>query len=178
MPHCFLQTVFRWSKFRNGLVTAISAPRQIFTRIWITHPRFLPHRQWRKGCCFLRPKALKAAGLIPKPRTPAKWVRIMRHKRRKRQFYPKMSQFYPKFSPACKTIVNRKLRKTSKKCKKRLENVVFSSQIGGDGGIRTHGRLPVNWFRVSPVMTTSIRLHVCSPDFLPQKLLLKGKTLG
>ena len=67
-----LLTPAQTSVFRNGLVTAISAPRQIFTRIWITHPRFLPHRQWRKGCCFLRPKALKAAGLIPKPRTPAK----------------------------------------------------------------------------------------------------------
>ena len=44
----------------------------------------------------------------------------------------------------------------------------------------TGGRksLSCGGFRVSPVMTTSRRLHVCSPDFLPQKLLLKGKTLG
>ena len=31
---------------------------------------------------------------------------------------------------------------------------------GGDGEIRTHVRLPANWFRVSPVMTTSIRLRI------------------
>ena len=31
---------------------------------------------------------------------------------------------------------------------------------GGDGGIRTLVRLLPNWFRVSPVMTTSIRLPI------------------
>ena len=33
--------------------------------------------------------------------------------------------------------------------------------FGGDGEIRTRGRECANWFRVSPVMTTSIRLHIC-----------------
>ena len=31
---------------------------------------------------------------------------------------------------------------------------------GGAGGIRTHGTLRFNWFRVSPVMTTSIPLRI------------------
>ena len=36
------------------------------------------------------------------------------------------------------------------------------SIFGGDGEIRTRGRVSANWFRVSPVMTTSIRLHILS----------------
>ena len=33
---------------------------------------------------------------------------------------------------------------------------------GGDGGIRTHVPRKANAFRVRPVMTTSIRLHIFS----------------
>ena len=32
--------------------------------------------------------------------------------------------------------------------------------MSGEDGIRTHVTLPSNWFRVSPVMTTSIPLHI------------------
>ena len=35
VPRYFWQTVFPWSRFRNGLVTATSQPRQTFTHIWI-----------------------------------------------------------------------------------------------------------------------------------------------
>ena len=48
--------------------------------------------------------------------------------------------------------------------------------FGGEDGIRTHVRLLANWFRVSPVMTTSIPLRVCqtrSEHLEPQK---RGKT--
>lgn len=53
----------------------------------------------------------------------------MRLKRKKRQFYPKMSQFYPEFSPVFKNDAIQKSPKNAKKRKKRLENMVFSSQI-------------------------------------------------
>ena len=48
---------------------------------------------------------------------------------------------------------------------KTLVTTGFSSNhkgfsFGGAGGIRTHVRLPSNWFRISPVMTTSIPLHL------------------
>ena len=33
--------------------------------------------------------------------------------------------------------------------------------FGGVGGIRTHGTVRYNWFRVSPVMTTSIPHRIC-----------------
>ena len=37
---------------------------------------------------------------------------------------------------------------------------VFKGSVGGEDGIRTHVRLLANWFRVSPVMTTSIPLRI------------------
>ena len=40
-----LQTVFPWSRFRNGLVTAIFLPQQIFTPIWTTAPSWPPQMQ-------------------------------------------------------------------------------------------------------------------------------------
>ena len=36
---------------------------------------------------------------------------------------------------------------------------MFTGFSGGAGGIRTHVPFPTNWFRVSPVMTSSIPLH-------------------
>ena len=36
VPRFFWQTVFPWSRFRNGLVTATSQLRRTFTHIWIT----------------------------------------------------------------------------------------------------------------------------------------------
>ena len=49
----------------------------------------------------------------------------------------------------------------SRKCLNRtLQFRHFLHSFGGEGGIRTRVRLPANWFRVSPVMTTSIPLRI------------------
>ena len=47
-------------------------------------------------------------------------------------------------------------KKKSANGKNRLQTEFF----GGDGGIRTHEPVRANAFRVRPVMTTSIRLHM------------------
>ena len=47
--------------------------------------------------------------------------------------------------------------------RKTVLNTEFNTvPLGGAGGIRTHGTRRYNWFRVSPVMTTSIPLPICS----------------
>ena len=48
--------------------------------------------------------------------------------------------------------------------------------FGGEDGIRTHVRLLANWFRVSPVMTTSIPLRVYSSAVFP-RLFWNSKSL-
>ena len=63
-------------------------------------------------------------------------------------------------------------------CKKRKvqQTLEFTGPCGGDGGIRTHGTVRYNWFRVSPVMTTSIRLHVCQTRLKHSEPQKWGKT--
>ena len=51
-------------------------------------------------------------------------------------------------------------QKLGKTKRKRAKNRWFLALSGGVGGIRTHGTRRYNWFRVSPVMTTSIPLRV------------------
>ena len=68
----------------------------------------------------------------------------MRHNREKRQFYPKISQFYPEFLKPMFTDHEAKPQKMPQKRKKRLENMVFSSLIGGEEGIRTLVTFPSN----------------------------------
>ena len=62
-------------------------------------------------------------------------------------------------------IFRRELTEKSQRCRKKKKpangkNRLQTEFSGGVGGIRTHGTRRYNWFRVSPVMTTSIPLRV------------------
>ena len=58
----FLQTEFRWSRYRNGSVTAISAPQPIYTLILTIRQRFLLLKLWQIYLNCLMTAALKANG--------------------------------------------------------------------------------------------------------------------
>ena len=57
------------------------------------------------------------------------------------------------------------------------KNANFVSKLaflfGGSGGIRTHEPVRTTWFRVRPVMTTSIPLPICSAAVFPRLFPMK-----